>query len=96
MDEESAAGFLSAIGSSFGDLTLSVGDDGQVMAGSAGEQMIGPFPFCITFLGREAFTLKIWAPSPEEAAKTVSDMVSAANASKPVWGAFAGACPSGR
>jgi len=95
MDNQDAAGFLSAVGSSFGDLALSVGDDGQLLAESTAEQMVGPFPFCVTFLGRESFTLKLWAPSPEDAARTVSGMIAAANKSMPGWGAFAGACPSG-
>jgi len=95
MNDDNAESFVSALGSSFGDLTLSVGDGGQVLAESTAEQMIGPFPFCITFLNREAFTLKIWAPSPEEAARTVSDMINAVNAAKPRWSFFPGACPSG-
>ena len=63
------------------------------LADGTGEQMIGPFEFCVTFLGREAFTFRLMAPSPEAAATTVSAMVSRVNESMPGWGASVGACP---
>ena len=95
MNDATAADFLSALGSSFGNYSLSIGDDGKVSADSTGVQMIGPFPFCLTFRNREIATMNVMAPSPEDAARTVSDMVSAVNASMPGWNAFAEACPSG-
>ena len=95
MNDTTAQDFLSAVGPSFGDFTLSIGDDGKILADSTGIQMIGPFPFCLTFRNREIVTMNIMAPSPEEAARTVSDMVNAANASMPGWNAFPNACPSG-
>ena len=85
--------FLSLIGPTFGDLSLSLSDDG-IVAESTGNQMIGPFPFCITFQGREVGTLQLAAPSPEEAAQTVEDIIAAANRTMPGWGAFAGSCPT--
>ena len=84
--------FIEAVGSSFGEFTFSV-TDGELSADGTGEQMIGPFEFCVTFLGREAFTFRLMAPSSEAAAATVSAMVSRANESMPGWGASVGACP---
>jgi hypothetical protein len=90
--------FIQAVGTDLDGIVLSVTDNGQLTADSAdssGEQMIGPFEFCVTFLGREAFTLRLMAPSPEAAADTVNDLIRLANRSKPGWAAFVGACPSG-
>jgi hypothetical protein len=95
MSDGTAEDFINAVGSSFGDVTLSIDNDGKILADSTGLQMIGPFPFCVTFRNREVATMNIMAPSPEEAARTVSDMVNAANTSMPGWNAFAGTCPSG-
>jgi hypothetical protein len=95
MHMANADDFIQALGSSFDEFTFSVTDSGQLSAESTGEQMIGPFEFCVTFLDREAFTLRLMAPSPGAAAETVSDMVRKANQSMPGWGAFTGACPSG-
>lgn len=85
--------FLSLVGTSFGDLSLSLSDEG-IIAESTGIQMIGPFPFCITFQGREVITIQLAAPSPEGAAATVEAMIAAANRSQPGWGAFVGFCPT--
>ncbi|RUW67787.1 MULTISPECIES: hypothetical protein [unclassified Mesorhizobium] len=88
----SAAEFLDIVGSAFGEYDLS---GGQVTIDSTGDRTIGPFAFCVTFLGRQTFTLRIYAPSPEAAADTVAAMVGRANQSMPGWAAFDGACPSG-
>jgi hypothetical protein len=87
--------FIRAVGSGFSEFTFTVTDDGQISADSTGEQMIGPFEFCVTFLGRDAFTLRLMSPSPEAAAATVGAMVRTANQTMPGWAASAGACPSG-
>jgi len=87
--------FITAVGRNFGDFTLAQAENGQVSADSTGEQMVGPFPFCVTFQGKEIFTLNIMAPSPEAAADTAAAMVRAANQSMPGWGVFVDACPSG-
>lgn len=85
--------FLSLVGTSFGDLSLSLSGE-AILAESTGIQMIGPFPFCITFQGREVVTIQVAAPSPEDAAATVEAMIVAANRGQPGWGAFAGLCPT--
>jgi hypothetical protein len=39
-----------------------------------------PFPFCVRFLGRQWGTLVIGAPSPDDAATTMDQIVQRANA----------------
>jgi hypothetical protein len=95
MSDVTAIDFVNAVGSSFGELNLSLTDDGKILADSTSIQMIGPFPFCLTFRDREVATLNVMAPSPEDAIRTVSNMVSAANTTMPGWAAFGGVCPSG-
>jgi hypothetical protein len=86
--------FMNAVGSSFGDFSLTVTDNGQLSVGVVGGDLISA-DFCVTFAGREAFTLHLLARSPEEAAETANAMVRLANRSMPGWSLFVGMCPSG-
>jgi hypothetical protein len=92
VDDATPDDFVNAIGSSPADHTVSVSENGEILAESTGEQMVGPFAFCVTFNDRQVGTLKLFAPSAEAAAATLAAMLNAANQTNPGWAAFVGAC----